>query len=135
MTEVDDCAREVSDGLAGSRLLPRRTVEEVRTQTRELVRGLVIAADMGGLLLPLSPELDRVWLALLTEPPLCQRVQRLLPSGVDFVHVRNAPPADLSEHLLDWVERYRCRFGPIPPGVARYWPACRYLERLGVGLS
>ncbi|MEV4313820.1 hypothetical protein [Actinocrispum sp. NPDC049592] len=129
MTEVDDCARAVSDGLTGCRLLPDRTTDEIRTQVRELVRGLVIAADMGGLLLPLSSELDQMWLAILAEPLLWQQVQQLLPSGVDLVHVRSTT-ADLSTHMLDWIERYRHRFGPVPPEVAGYWPVHRYLETL-----
>lgn len=110
-----------------ARLLAQRLPAEVDV-VRELLRGLAIAADMGGRLLPLSEELSDVWLALLTTPGLAG----LVPDPVELVDVRVGEQANLTDLFVQWLDRYVTTFGPLTPEVVPYWPAARYLAARGI---
>jgi hypothetical protein len=112
--------------------LPDEDVAELRVRVRELVRGLTIAADMSGRMLPLSPELGEVWLALLVRPDLWRDV---VPETVELVDVRADPSCDPAALFVEWLTRYLDRFGPMPADVVRYWPAARYLAAHGVDVA
>ena len=125
MTELDDRARRLAPAVAG--FLPDERVAELRV--RELLRGLAIATEMSGRLLPLAQELGDVWLALLERPDLGREVA---PDVPDLVDVRVAPAGEPTEVFLEWLARYLHRFGPLTADVVEYWPAARYLAALGV---
>lgn len=122
---------EVCEWPVDMTLLAGRPAAEVRLALRELVRGLVIAASMDGTLLPLSPELDAVWLALLAAPGGHERLNETLPKGIDLVHLRTSP-TDTAAALQTWIARYVSLFGPMPRAVIHYWPAARWLAGIGV---
>lgn len=117
MTSLDDRARLLSERLPAERL-----------EVRELLRGLAIAADMGGCLLPMSDELSEVWLAVLVTPGLAGTV----PDPVELVDVRMGARTNLTELFVEWLDRYVTAFGPLAPEVVRYWPAARYLAARGI---
>ena len=117
---------------AAAAFLPGEDVAELRVRVRELLRGLTIAADLSGRLLPLSPELGEVWLALLVRPDLWRAV---VPDAVDLVDVRADPPGDPAGLFVAWLARYLDRYGPMPADVVRYWPAASYLAARGVDVA
>jgi hypothetical protein len=125
VTDLDDRARRLAPAVAGS--LPDERVAVLRV--RELLRGLAIAREMSGLLLPLSQELGEVWLALLERPDLWQEVA---PDAPELVDVRVVPDAEPSALFVEWLARYLDRFGPLTADVVGYWPAARYLAARGV---
>jgi hypothetical protein len=111
-------------------LLPGRSAEEVRLALRELIRGLTVAAA-DGWLLPLSPEVDAVWLAVLAAPDGHDFLAAALPAGAEFVDVRTGS-VDMTAAVHEWFAGYVSRFGPMSREVVRYWPAAQWLQRLGV---
>jgi hypothetical protein len=128
VTGLDERARRLTEELMASHLLPEPNAADLRLQVRELLRGLVIATDMSGRLLPLSVELSDVWLAVLVTPGLPEH----LPDPVELVDVRVGAPGGLTDLFVEWVDRYLTTFGPLEPDVVRYWPAARFLAARGV---
>ncbi|MEV4313815.1 hypothetical protein [Actinocrispum sp. NPDC049592] len=116
--------------------LAGRSPGDLRTQTEECLKFLIIASECVPMFIPLTREADEVWHELILQTHFYAELCRALPGGA-FIHHQTveiedyaAGPANpnLFDEYMFWIPAYISRFGDFTEERARYWNVVRYLR-------
>ncbi|GAB1510822.1 glycine-rich domain-containing protein [Actinophytocola sp. KF-1] len=126
------------------RRLGDRDPGDLRVQTEECLKFLIIASESEPLFIPMTREVDEVWHELILQTWFYAELCARLPGG-RFVHHQSieldeyvAGPANpnLLDELMFWLPAYVSRFGDFTPERARYWSIVQYLHDVhGISLD
>ncbi|HEY0448761.1 hypothetical protein [Actinophytocola sp.] len=133
--------------------LADRDPAELRIQTEECLKFLIIASETDPLFIPMTREVDEVWHELILQTHFYAELCRRLPGG-RFIHHQSLELADyaagghqpgepdksdkpdLLGELMFWLPAYVSRFGEFTPERARYWSVTQYLHDIhGISLD
>ncbi|SES30576.1 hypothetical protein SAMN05216188_13188 [Lentzea xinjiangensis] len=124
--------------------LPGRSPEDLRTQTEECLKFLIIASGSEPMFIPLTREVDEVWHELILQTHFYAELCRALPGGA-FIHhqtlgigdyASGATNPDLLDEYMFWIPAYVSRFGEYTEERARYWSVVQYLrDKHGIPLD
>jgi hypothetical protein len=124
--------------------LSGRTEHELRIQTEECLKFLIIASENEPVFIPLTQDVDDVWHELILQTHFYAQLCARLPGG-KFIHHQSLElrdyaegdtNPDLLEELLFWLPAYVGRFGEFTEERARYWSIVHYLrDRHGITLD
>lgn len=136
----------VTDGVYATlrHRLADRDPAELRIQTEECLKFLIIASETDPLFIPMTREVDEVWHELILQTHFYAQLCRRLPGG-RFIHHQSIELAeyaagdaqpDLLDELMFWLPAYVSRFGDFTPERARYWSVVQYLGDIhGISLD
>ena len=124
--------------------LAGRASGDLRVQTEECLKFLIIASEADPLFIPMTREVDEVWHELILQTHFYAELCARLPGG-RFIHHQSVELADyaagptkpnLLDELMFWLPEYVRRFGDFTPERARYWSVVQYLHDIhGVSLA
>lgn len=118
------------------RRLPDRGPEELRLQTEECLKFLIIASESEPMFIPMTREVDEVWHELILQTYFYAQLCERLPGG-RFIHhqtleitdyATGSTRPDLATELISWIPAYVTRFGAFTPERARCWSVIQYFQ-------